>query len=292
MRDVRWVLLCLVLATLVMPVLAVPESVAIDRGLLINSVAGYYFRVPEGWTLRDGSDHRKVTVDCGNEASMVISMENEILEPAVASPNAKWVFTEVKLGRRTGRELRLNQETVGMGVISKRYVTVADGPVNYQILATFRDASGMARGQDLDRIFGSFGWGTPPKKAFLATEAAPGGKKGRPSMGDPVPARISKDRTYGYTEWNPIRVGQMGGAAYAGTEFMKALRGPKGEALQYRSLGSCCYFETPNGPIAGKGGFLERYEVTYDGLEKPIVLYFDVYDYVRPLVPMGLSKAR
>lgn len=126
---VLWFLLCLVPAAFVMPVLAVSESVAIDRGLLINSVAGYYFRVPEGWTLRDGSDHRKVTVDCGNEASMVISMESELLEPAVASPNAKWVFTEVKLGRRTGRELRLNQETLGMGVIGKRYVTVSDGPV-------------------------------------------------------------------------------------------------------------------------------------------------------------------
>jgi len=235
-----------------------------------------------------------VTLDCGGEASIVISMEKEILEPAAVSPNVKWVFTEVQLGRKTGRELRLSQEDVGMGVIHKSYVTVSDGPVGYQILASFR--AGTGRGQDIDRIFGSFGWGKPPKKAFRATEAAASGKKGWPSMGDPVPAQISKDRAYGYSENKPIRVGQLGGADYAATEFIKALRGPKGEALQHKKLGSCCLFHTPNGPIAGKEpleryGLLERYEVTYEGLKQPIVLYLNLYDYERPLVPVGLSKA-
>ena len=38
-------------------------------------------------------------------------------------------------------------------------------------------------------------------------------------------------------------------------------------------------------------GLLDRYEVTYPGLEKPVVLYLNYYDYERPKIPVGFSKA-
>lgn len=124
---------------------------------------------------------------------------------------------------------------------------------------------------------------------FVVATAVGGGKQW-PTEGDPVPITTSKDATYGVTEKNPIRVGQKGGGPSAEQAFLNSLRGPHGEAVEYKRLGSCCFFETPNGLMDGKA-LLDRYEVTYVGLEKPIVLYLDMYDYEQPLIPVGFSKA-
>jgi hypothetical protein len=119
--------------------------------------------------------------------------------------------------------------------------------------------------------------------------AGPAVAQGWPAMGDPVPLVSSKDPTYGYTERNPIRVGQMG-RAWAEHAFLNALRGPRGEEIEYQRLGSCCLFATPNGPILGQA-LLDRYDIKYRGNEKRVILYLDMYDYQRPLVPVGFSRA-
>lgn len=112
------------------------------------------------------------------------------------------------------------------------------------------------------------------------------------SNGDPSPAgmEISTDSTYGYTEANPIRVGgalrQSGPANQRA--YLSGLRGPAGQPLRFRRLGSCCIFPTMNSPM-GPRGLLDIYEVTYDGLEKPIQLYINMYDYERPKIPVGFT---
>ena len=107
--------------------------------------------------------------------------------------------------------------------------------------------------------------------------------------GNPLPAGMSVDPTYGRTPKKPIRVGQ-GLGAFVEQAYLNALRGPRGEAVTYERVGGgCCMFATPNNPF-GKG-LLDRYAVTYAGLAAPIVLYIDMYDWERPLVPVGLTRA-
>jgi len=89
------------------------------------------------------------------------------------------------------------------------------------------------------------------------------------------------------TERNPVRVGRGPKAERA---YLGSLRGPKGEAIEFKRLGSCCAFKTPNAWV-GETGLLDRYEITYAGLEKPMVLYLDMYDHEKPFVPAGLTKA-
>ena len=98
------------------------------------------------------------------------------------------------------------------------------------------------------------------------------------------------DKTYGYTERNPIMVG--GARQNEGTKnerrFLNALLGPAGEQISYQRLGSCCGFSTKNGTF-GNSGLLDMYEITYDGLKKPIVLYINMYDSDVLKVPIGFT---
>jgi TPR repeat protein len=84
-------------------------------------------------------------------------------------------------------------------------------------------------------------------------------------------AGVSDDAGYGVEEKNPVCAGQGYVAEWA---YLNALRGPSGEVVYYRSLGQCCVFKTEN---AERGGFLDRYELTYDGLAKPVVLYMNMF---------------
>ena len=81
-------------------------------------------------------------------------------------------------------------------------------------------------------------------------------------------------RAYGYDERNPIKVG--GGPSYE-REYLNHLTGPNGEKVTYVRQGSCCPFKTPNA-LFGDSGMLDRYEVTYEGQDKPAILYLNMYD--------------
>ena len=103
-------------------------------------------------------------------------------------------------------------------------------------------------------------------------------------------ADVSADASYGYKVENPIKVGgskEQSGPANE-RRFLNALLGPNGEAVTYNRLGSCCAFETPNGLI-GNTGLLDKYEVKYEGLEKPIILYINMYDYGELKAPKGFT---
>lgn len=128
--------------------------------------------------------------------------------------------------------------------------------------------------------------------AALCLTAAPVvAEESRPSEGNPVPQAVSSDPTYGYTEGNPIKVGRQRGGPSAEEAYLRSIAGPAGEPVKYKRLGSCCEFETPNG-LAGLGGLLDVYEVKYRGIEKPVNLYLNMYDYEQPLAPIGFSVAQ
>ena len=89
------------------------------------------------------------------------------------------------------------------------------------------------------------------------------------------------DDTFAITPDNPIPVG--GGPMYFAARerrYLEALRGPQGQPLKYRRVGSS----------KGTGDtILDVYEVAYEGLEKPLRLYLDGYHYTEPRAPKGLT---
>ena len=100
------------------------------------------------------------------------------------------------------------------------------------------------------------------------------------ACGTPRDAQIEEqvERNFGFDPRHPIVVG--GDDLQAGPQneqdYLNNLSGPNGEVITYTRLGSCCEFKTENGILGG--GMLDKYEVTYEGLEEPLILYFNMYD--------------
>jgi hypothetical protein len=99
----------------------------------------------------------------------------------------------------------------------------------------------------------------------------------------------SKDKRYGYDKDYPINI------YYRGTSndtinqkyFLNALAGPKGEKITYTKLENCCPFPTKSSDMGA--GFLDVYELKWEGLKKPILLYLNIYERGQLMVPVGLS---
>jgi hypothetical protein len=94
---------------------------------------------------------------------------------------------------------------------------------------------------------------------------------------------MAPDKDYGATEARSIKVGRIENQKY----YFNALTGPNGEQVKYKRLGSCCEYKSKNTPL-GKG-FLDLYEVWYDGLKTPVRLYLNGYEYETLFCPTGFS---
>jgi hypothetical protein len=94
----------------------------------------------------------------------------------------------------------------------------------------------------------------------------------------------STDKTYGYTESNPIRVGN--GPKNA-RRYLNALAGPKGQKIMYTRTGSCCTFKTPLG--YGGIGQLDKYKVTWAGQTAPVILYLNMFESGVLKSPVGFT---
>ena len=104
-----------------------------------------------------------------------------------------------------------------------------------------------------------------------------------------VITEFSKDKKYGYDKDYPINI------FYRGTKddvinqqrFLNALAGPNGEAITFSKLESCCPFPSKNTDMGA--GFLDVYEIKWEGLKKPILLYLNIYERGQLMVPVGFS---
>ena len=100
---------------------------------------------------------------------------------------------------------------------------------------------------------------------------------------------FSKDKKYGYDKDYPMYI------FYRGTNddvinqqrFLNALAGPNGEAITFSKLESCCPFPSKNTEMGA--GFLDVYEIKWEGLKKPILLYLNIYERGQLMVPVGFS---
>jgi hypothetical protein len=99
----------------------------------------------------------------------------------------------------------------------------------------------------------------------------------------------SKDKKYGYDADYPINV------FYKNTKdenlnaerFLNALAGPKGEKITFSKVESCCPFPTKRTEIGA--GFLDLYELKWEGQTEAVKLYLNIYEKGYLLVPVGLS---
>jgi hypothetical protein len=109
---------------------------------------------------------------------------------------------------------------------------------------------------------------------------------------------IAKDPEYGRVPEKPVMLGMLKLEAGADnrSKYLNALRGPRGEPVHYRRLKACCPFKTPNQKMMmdpkASMGLLERYELSYDGLAEPVILYLNLYDNGPIEAPKGFTIAK
>jgi hypothetical protein len=99
----------------------------------------------------------------------------------------------------------------------------------------------------------------------------------------------SKDLKYGYDADYPVNVFYLNAKDenLNAHRYLDALAGPKGEKITYTKIESCCPFPTKR--VEMGAGFLDVYELKWDGQTKPIKLYINIYERGYLLVPVGLT---
>lgn len=117
----------------------------------------------------------------------------------------------------------------------------------------------------------------------LSTTLAYGQEKETEKDKPVVIKEMATEKSYGRKKKNHIKVGSIRN----GYVYISQLTGPNGEKVETTRLGSCCEVKSPNAPF-GKAP-LDMWEVKYEGLAKPIILYLNGYDYEQPKCPVGLS---
>lgn len=103
-----------------------------------------------------------------------------------------------------------------------------------------------------------------------------------------VITQFAKDKKYGYDPDYPVNIffQNTNSETLNETRFLNALAGPSGEKITYTRLETCCPFPTKRSNMGA--GFLNVYELKWEGQKKPIRLYLNVYEKGILMVPMGL----
>lgn len=107
-----------------------------------------------------------------------------------------------------------------------------------------------------------------------------------------VLAEVSDDSKYGYDSDYPINIyyRTTSNDTINQERFLKALAGPNGEKLFYRKVESCCPFPTKRSEVGA--GFLDVYQLHWVGCKKPLLLYFNIYEKGKLMVPKGLTAKK
>jgi hypothetical protein len=132
---------------------------------------------------------------------------------------------------------------------------------------------------------------TPSKPKGSASSASPGSRHEAAELLNANTFKlteVSTDATYGYSEKNAIQVGGSGSGPVNEQRYLNALLGPNGEHVNYNRLGSCCSVKSAKA-VFGNRVPLDKYELTYEGLEKSIILYINMYDYSPLKAPKGFT---
>jgi len=104
-----------------------------------------------------------------------------------------------------------------------------------------------------------------------------------------VITQYAKDKKYGYDPDYPVNVfyKSIKDQSINQQRFLNALAGPNGEKLSYTKLETCCPFPTKRSEMGA--GFLDVYEIKWEGQKTPVKLYFNIYEKGALMVPFGLN---
>ena len=106
--------------------------------------------------------------------------------------------------------------------------------------------------------------------------------------------KTSENPAYGFSKDHPVRVGSFtGGGPQSQEAYLRLLRDPRGNAIKFHRVGSCCHYETENG-IMGLGA-LDIYEIMYldsKGKKKQAKIYITFYDYEEPMNLYGFNTVK
>lgn len=92
---------------------------------------------------------------------------------------------------------------------------------------------------------------------------------------------------YGYDKDYPINLG-FENEKYSPknvTYFFNAITGPNGEKISYEKIDTCCPFPTKKSAVGA--GTLELYQISFEGTDKKIILYINIYEKGKVLCPKG-----
>ncbi|MGV3697885.1 2-dehydro-3-deoxyphosphooctonate aldolase [Flavobacterium sp.] len=104
-----------------------------------------------------------------------------------------------------------------------------------------------------------------------------------------VLTEYAKDKKYGYDADYPVNVFYLNAKDenLNAQRYLNALAGPNGEKITYTKIESCCPFPTKRVDMGA--GFLDIYELKWEGQDKPVRLYVNIYERGYLLIPVGLS---
>ncbi len=99
----------------------------------------------------------------------------------------------------------------------------------------------------------------------------------------------SKDKKYGYDKDYPINVYYKNSKDETINQerFLNSLAGPKGEKITFKKTESCCPFPTKTTEIGV--GFLDVYKINWEGQSTPLLLYLNIYEKGKLMIPLGLT---
>lgn len=117
----------------------------------------------------------------------------------------------------------------------------------------------------------------------------------KPNYGNIVTlSKISKDKTYGFSGDNPIKVGFgiKGGPANQ-RAFLNLLRDSKGNTISFARKGSCCDYKSEHGLFGiATSDIYEIFYLNDKGEKKQTQLYISFYEYEEPMIPMGFNTIK
>ncbi len=104
-----------------------------------------------------------------------------------------------------------------------------------------------------------------------------------------VLTEVSIDSKYGFDKDYPVNVfyRNSNDEEINCNRFLNAISGPNGEPITFKKTGICCPFPSKN--INTGGGFLAVYEISYEGLKSPKILYINIYEKGLLMSPIGFT---
>ena len=104
-----------------------------------------------------------------------------------------------------------------------------------------------------------------------------------------VITEYATDNKYGYDQDYPINIGFI----HEKQEdiniqyYFNGLEGPNGEKISYKKVDTCCPFPSKNSLMGA--GTVGIYEVTFDGSNKKVMMYFNIFEKGKILCPKGFA---